>query len=393
MTKKSDSLQDADPVSEGEAVPGRQVRRWAALIGLVVVVVAVVVGDGAGPHGSGRVPHFILTVGSTGVQARNRPAPSAREPWFQVHERGTDSMPARLTDSVRSPSSSTGGAQEIIAGPGGMFAVSASRAKPCESRLYRFRLTGDGHATGITPINGGTTPSLVAGLAISPDGRRIAYATAPCTDISPASSPSSPTAVSPQPAADSTNAKLTVLDLTTGDRRTWTAAGTMFTGEIVWARDDHTLGYATGGVIHGPTSTPRSPGGIAGPSGDTIGDVTVRALDTDAPGADLLAGRVLFRQPGGPGTVTTAVMNPDGRTGYGTLQKGQSIISFSFTGGRPMHVTRTLTPKGVEFAAGFTGDGPRYACLNGLDAFGRVMAGHVMTRSLGLVRCGAATAY
>jgi hypothetical protein len=414
MTEKPGIPQDADLMSEGEPVPGRQVRRWAAPIGVVVVVVAVVVGvrlmadgreggpparHGTGSHWPARMPRFMLTVGSTGDLAPKGPALGAREPWLQVHEIEKNGR-ERLVDSVRSPSPSTGGAQEIIAGPGGMFVVAASRAKPCESRLYRFRLTADGHATGITPINGGITQSLVAGLAISPDGRRIAYATAPCPDARPASLHGMPSAAAYPPlAADPPSAMLTVLDLTTGSRRTWTAAGTMVIGEIVWARDGHTLGYTTGGLIHRtPTSPPSSPDGNGGPSGDTTGDVTVHALDTEAPGADLLAGRVLFRQPGGPGTVTTAVMNPDGRTGYGMMQKGQppSTIFFSFTGGRPMHVTHTITPDpkgGTAIALSSAGEGPRYACLNGIDAFGRVIGGTFMAGSPGMGRCGAATAY
>lgn len=70
----------------------------------------------------------------------------------------------------------------------------------------------------------------------------------------------------------------------------------------------------------------------------------VHALDTDAPGTDLLVGRILLRPPGDSGVVITAVMNPDGQTGYGTIHKGQppSTILFSFTEGQPMYVTETI---------------------------------------------------
>ncbi|MFI7709317.1 hypothetical protein [Nonomuraea sp. NPDC049480] len=299
----------------------------------------------------------------------------------------------RLVDSVRSPSPSAGEAQEIIAGPDGTFVVAASRAKPCESRLYRFRLTGEGHATGVTPVTGGIAPALVAGLAISPDGRRIAYATTPCAD-----DPSMPpTAASPPQAANPPSATLTVLDAVTGHRRTWTTGGMSVLGEIVWARDSRTLGYATGDVNHRTrTSPPPSPDGTDEPPGDAIGNVTVRALDTDAPGTDLLAGRVLFRPPSGAGTVTSAVMNPDGRTGYGTMSKGRppSTILFSFAEGRPMHVTKTIPPDpegAITLHAFSTGDEPRYACLNGIDAFGRVTEGTFGSQSFG--RCGTAWGY
>ncbi|MFC4008572.1 hypothetical protein ACFOY2_15180 [Nonomuraea purpurea] len=374
----------------------RRVWRWTAPIGLaIVVVVTVAVGvrlladePGRGslttyetePPAPTRTPRFVIMVGA------NSPP---QEPWLQVYE-VKKNYGQRPTDSVRSPSPSPGQAQEIVAGPGGTFVVAASRAEPCESRLYRFRLTGEGHATAVTPVPGGIAPALVAGLAISPDGRRIAYTTAPCAD-----DPSTPpAAASPPQAASPPSATLTVLDTATGHHRTWTTGGTSVIGEIVWARDSRTLGYTTGDV--NARTPPPSPDGTAEPPGDAIGNVTVRALDTDAPGTDLLAGRVLFRPPDGTGTVTSAVMNPDGRTGYGMMSKGRppSTIMFSFAEGRPMHVTKSIPPdpEGTFTLHTFsTGDEPRYACLNGIDAFGRATEGTFGSRSFG--RCGTAWGY
>ncbi|MEU6715056.1 hypothetical protein ABZ897_26630 [Nonomuraea sp. NPDC046802] len=385
---------DEDSGGADGQVRGRRVWRWAAPIGLAIaVVVTAAVGVrlladepdrgslttyATKPPALPRTPRFVITAGAP-----------PEESWLQIYEvkKNNGQQP---TDSVRSPSPSPGQVQEIVAGPGGTFVVAASRAEPCESRLYRFRLTGEGHATAVTPVPGGIAPALVAGLAISPDGRRIAYTTAPC-----ATDPSTPpTAGSPPQAASPPSATLTVLDTTTGRPRTWTTGGTSVIGEIVWARDSRMLGYTTGDVT--PRTTPPPADDTGEPPGDPIGNVTVRALDTDAPGADLLASRVLFRPPGDAGTVTSAVMNPDGRTGYGRMSKGRppSTIMFSFAEGQPMHVTesRPPDPEGTFTLYSFDlGDEPRYACLSGIDAFGRVDEGSFRSRSFG--RCSSAWGY
>lgn len=106
--------------------------------------------------------------------------------------------------------------------------MTSSRDEPCESRIYRFRLGSDGHATDIAPLPGGVIPSRVAGLAMSPDGDRVAFATTPCTEV-------------PQPP----RATLTVLDIDSGNRRTWSTTAPSVIGEIVWASDNDTLGYTS----------------------------------------------------------------------------------------------------------------------------------------------------
>lgn len=329
-------------------------RRSAARLGLAVVLVMTVTGvplpaNGPESYGTGagrRMPRFMITVGGE---------------WLEVHKMEGNTEP-RLIDSVGSPSPSVGAAREIVAGPRGVFVVAGSRDEPCESLLYRFRLAGNGHAGGITPVKGGDTAAQVAGLAISPDGRRIAFATLPCAD-------------SPTP-----RASLTVLDLATGRRRTWATNDASIIGEIVWARDSRTLGYAIGEV-----------------RGDNVGGVTVRALDTEAPGADLVAGRVLFRPSDGSGTVSSAVMNADGRTGYGMMRKGEppQTILFSFAEGRPLNMTKLIPSEQTSGVIVLTseGDEPRHACLNGLDAFGRVNDGTFTARLQDGRPCGVAWGY
>jgi hypothetical protein len=81
--------------------------------------------------------------------------------------------------------------------------------------------------------------------------------------------------------------------------------------------------------------------------------------------------------------VTTALMDLDGRGGYGVLHKGDppTTILFSFIDGQPMHVTKTFPPESdgtVQAISISTGDEPRYGCLDGVDAFGRVSDGRFM---------------
>ncbi|MEU9023843.1 hypothetical protein [Actinomadura sp. NPDC048394] len=349
---------------ESEPVSWR-FQRWAAPAGLAVLVAASIATVGATvggetPQTAGRfgyqAPRFMLSAGRQG-------------PWIEVRTPPTVNGPGRVVDTVRPPDSA-GEVQEILAGPGGSFVVAASRSDPCETRLFRFRLTGDGHVTGLAPLRGGTTPALVAGLAMNRRGDRLAYTTAPCA-------PHSLAAASPPRAA------LTVLDTATGSRRTWSAAGPSVIGEIVWARDGRTLGYATGDVVPG-----------AGQDA-AVRNVTVRATDTREGGSGLREGRVLFRAPGGPGAVSSATMSPDGRTGYGLMRRPDAVVLFAFTEGRPMRVTQTISRKpGEGVAIGLVSSGePRYACLNGLDAFGRAVDGAFQTTFAGFGHCGSAMAY
>ena len=290
------------------------------------------------------MPRYMLTAASV------RTSPG-RAPWFQILGLAKAARP-RPVHSVPPPSPSAGSVQEIVAGPGGTFVAVASRSGPCRSDLHRFRLTEDGRATGIRPIPGGTVAALAGGVAISPDGRRLAFATAPCAPTADASRPR---------AARHARAALTVLDTTTGERRTWNGPDDAVIGGIVWAADGRTLGYLLGRT-----------------AGDGLHDTAVHALDTRAPGSGLRSADVLYRHPDGPDTLTSAVMNADGRSGSGVLRKKQppSTVLFTFAKGRPPRVTKTIPdgPRGGITVTLNSGE-PRYACLQGPDAFGRTKKG------------------
>jgi hypothetical protein len=177
-------------------------------------------------------------------------------------------------------------------------------------------------------------------------------------------------------------ATLNVLDLATEDSRVWISVISPVVGDIVWGRDSRTLGYAVGQLVHLPPDEHGFPR-------DTVGGVTVHALDVDAPGTDLLAGRVLFRQSDASVTVDNAVMNADGRTGYGSLSphvEDGGISMFTFGEGQPMRITRTLPPNSEVLVQESE---PRYACRASVDAFGR-LSDAIFNAAAGLDQCGTA---
>ena len=202
----------------------------------------------------------------------------------------------------------------------------------------------------------------------------MAVATLPC---------GRPAAFPGQPARATTTAEpgqspvLSVLDLETGRRRDWSTPPASVLGSIVWAGDSRTLGYSVGDLR-------------------ALRDVTAYALDTDRPGADARAGRVLLRPSDYDGDLTTVLMDLDGRGGYGTLDAASppSTVVFTFTEGRPIHVLSTIVKKpdvlsAVSVSVG--GGQPRYACAGGIDAFGRVMNGYVALSGSGFSRCTSTT--
>ncbi|MFB4295311.1 hypothetical protein [Actinomadura sp. NTSP31] len=316
---------------------------------------------GGKPRHEYRQPRFSVEAGRSETQ-----------PWVRVLALRSRGQP-KPADTVRAPSGA-GPAQAIVEAPHNTFVVAAVQAKRCETRLYWFRLTGDGHVTGLHPVTGGAFPGIVGGPAVSPDGNRLAFASAPCAgNDGEASGGGAVPRLRPAPPA------LSVLDITTGRRRTWTTTGTAALGEIVWAADGRTLGYT-----------------LADVAGGGLGPVTVHALDTVAGGTDLRAGRVLFRQTAEVGKVGTAIMSADGRSGHGTGERAQppATVLFSFEEGR-IKIGSTIPHRdgrGVGVMVS-TGEGPRYACLNGVDAFDRTMSGGFEAPAQFPVSCSTAWGY
>jgi len=123
------------------------------------------------------------------------------------------------------------------------------------TRFYELRLTATGHPRPLIPISlPQSVASSSAWLALAPDGRHLAYAPA---------APGRPN-----------RAAITVIDLMTGKKRTWSGPGRVTT--LGWAGSS-TLDF--GLAWNSATKATFQP--------------AVRALDTTAAGRSLLASRVL----------------------------------------------------------------------------------------------------
>jgi hypothetical protein len=121
--------------------------------------------------------------------------------------------------------------------------------------FYELRLTATGHPTPLIPIS--LPPQLrnTTWLALAPDGMHLAYGTAP-------------------PGQRPNLSAITVYDLMTGTKRTWSGPGRVTT--IAWA-GSHTLDFSL--AWNSDTKPTFQP--------------AVRALDTTAAGRSLLAARLL----------------------------------------------------------------------------------------------------
>jgi hypothetical protein len=300
---------------------GRGSRRWTVTLLALVAVAFGVRYEQPRPAAAAR---FLVTVGA--FWPEDTPAH-----WLRVASTADPSARSPL-DTMDAPAG-TGKAAEVVSGPGGMFVLVAAKSDGCGSRIFQFWVSSDGQVQRFASLAGSSVPAEVAGMAVSPDGHRLAYAAMPCTGGGTA---------------------LVVLQLKTGSTRTWTAPDDPLLGEIVWAEDNRTLGY---------TATDQA-----------LTGVVLTALDTHAEGTDLRAGRVLLDARTSDGRIGPAWMNADGRTGFAVRQTDEGTDDLALTVGRPPRVTRH-TPRDPEVLTmtAYAVDGPRrFACLNGLDAFGRI---------------------
>ncbi len=159
------------------------------------------------------------------------------------------------------------------------FFLAASRGLSChgtgQSRFYRAKVSRSGHITEFgavgKPVVGSVDP-----MAVSPDGSRIAYAVAGCSESH----------------GRRQLDRLVVQDLGTGASRVWTGTKSIVNIlRLTWTVDGRTLGVEYG-------------------QPDGTGLVAVRAVDVTKPGASLQDSRLVYSQRRCCGTA--AVLSPGG---------------------------------------------------------------------------------
>ncbi|WP_433185810.1 hypothetical protein [Actinoallomurus sp. CA-150999] len=322
-------------------------RVWLVSGAVVATLAAAVSSDAATPAPSVlSLPKYVVSV-TTGGQA-----------WAQVLRGKT----FRAFDAVPAPSPGAGRATAVVAAIADRtFVVAAFDPKSCVSRLYRLRLTEQGRPEVPRPIPGGPIHAAVAGLAVGPDDSKIAFTTASCADT-----------VVPR-------ASVTVLNVVTRERRTWSLGAPSVVGDLTWGSDGRTLGYALGEGV------PDRAEGFALTSG------TLRSLDTTAGETSLLAGRVVFRPA--DGVLESATLDSGLRTGTAFVRDTRSGARkwFSFGHGRSPRLIEVI-PANTLVAVATRGAGRRHECGGDIDAFGRLIDGHFTPRVLDMqLECGTAS--
>ncbi|MEV5754259.1 hypothetical protein AB0L00_41145 [Actinoallomurus sp. NPDC052308] len=189
--------------------------------------------------------------------------------------------------------------------------------------IYRMRVADSGKISSFTPlgtrIQGGTMrrEALPGGLAVSPDGKKLAYAVLPCGIP-----------------ADRLFYKIGVVDLRTGAQREWTDPRESVVSSLSWTADDRKVAFLRREPTHQPDdgNHPLTKNGV------------VRLLDTDANGSSLLSSRILVRQSARLTNLWAAAISGDGDTisvvgEYTPLDGAYTICEIAVADGR---VLRTL---------------------------------------------------
>ncbi|MEV5709586.1 hypothetical protein [Actinoallomurus sp. NPDC052274] len=194
-------------------------------------------------------------------------------------------------------------------------------------RIYRMHVADTGRITSFdalgTLIQGGTMrPEVMpGGLAVSPDGRKIAYAVIPCGTP-----------------ADRLFYKIGVVDLRTGAQREWTDPQESVISSLSWTADDRKVAF----VRREPTHEPDDGDHMLTKNG------AVMLLDTDSNGSSLLSSRTLVRRSARLTNIWAATISRDGNTisvvgEYAPLNGAITLCEIAVADGRllrtPYHET------------------------------------------------------
>ncbi len=185
--------------------------------------------------------------------------------------------------TIRTPAQSAG-TFEYVSGAAGdrLFVLAAVRRLRTE--LYLLRLNPHARAATLSPLPFSVTtgPDLqFAGLALSPDGRKLAVAL---------------NSWAPARGGDS---RIWVYDLATGSRREWLWSGPGLMSSLT-AKGQASLSWAAGNKTVAFEMQPGSTGWLT----------QVRLLDTGAPGSDLGKARVVVQSSERPDAPLVSIQSP-----------------------------------------------------------------------------------
>ena len=218
-------------------------------------------------------------------------------------------------------------------------------------RFYRLRVGLDGRTVRLDRLPITVRPLAVDGIALSPDGSRLAIAEQSCR----------------------TNgcqySEIQVRSLATGATRTWRTRASGAPWILSWTAGGHQVGFLWESGLHSPPPQQRD---------------GYRLLNVAGPGSDLLpAGAVVPVTPNPGGDIPPALVTPDGRafiTSSTRIIPGREhhvtviakIIKLSARTGRVQHVLYAASARGVSQAYGNAGTLNEQGCtVLSLDPIGQ----------------------
>lgn len=241
-----------------------------------------------------------MTLNGPGSEERAEPFAAAVSPKFIVsihlaagpQDRAElqvrDARTGRVLDREIAQQKGTAAFGSVTAaGDGRTFFVSVLNRMRCGGEIRRLKIDESGAIREFAPVtNGKVTRREILSLAVSSSGTRLAFVERPC--------------IAGQRAPTFKNSKISVLSVATGERRDWVSAAELELSEPSWTADGRTIGFRTYKMPARRSARPH---------------IELRALDTTAPGGDLLsASRVVMVPTAQWGDVNGMMLAPDGRT-------------------------------------------------------------------------------
>ena len=296
----------------------------ATALAVVVTVANLGAGPAHGPRAAPRPPGLLLDAAVTGpppagAAASGMPRYYVTTDHFRPVAEVRDSATGKLLATVALPRTIDPKTSQIAEAANGRTFALALLSFP-RTRFYRLQVADGGRSARLTRLNAAPLPpgEYADGIAVSPDGRRLAVAIQD---------------------SGAQHGTVEVVSLATGATRIWTTTQAGIPAGVSWA-GAHTLGFFWEGT-----------GAAQGSSG-------LWTLDTAAPGSGLMSGRhVLPASTGGDavqyaqltpaGTVVAAVTyNGTVHVARGTVVGG--IVELSASTGRPV---RTLLLEHAAYSA------------------------------------------
>jgi len=202
------------------------------------------------------------------------------------------------------------------------------------AKSYLLRIAADGHSVQVSdaPLKAG--PSDVTGMALSPDGSKVAIAQ-----------------------EQGTHAEVQVTSLATAATVTWTSPANGIVPSLSWSAGGHQIGFLWESGLHSPPRQQQD---------------GYRVLPADDPGGDLLAATAVAPASPNPGRdFPPAYLTPDGRsfiTSRNQVVPGDpatvitKIISLSAQTGRVQQVLYTASAHGHPQTYGSAGTRAEQGC-------------------------------